>query len=243
MRCLGRIHGILGGFHVAQGEDQLADFGILQENVLIDGEVLLLALAHRHIGITDGLQTTVDGIVTLQPRTVLTGSTSLQGDALDILLQDGKLSLYLSLLDLIGEVGNARRTVGHVQPLDTQALIQGRVDGLGMRHLLIEREVHLAAEELLVGHHGTIAVVFVQDIIIPIRRKTASTRLADGELVHHGLVMIIGDALGNTPKRQHGCHHPYHFYMLLHLQYPTSSVTRFHREKASLAISRRVFAR
>ena len=52
---------------MTQGEDQLADFGILQEYVLIDGEILLLTLAHRHVGITDGLQAAVDSIVTLQP--------------------------------------------------------------------------------------------------------------------------------------------------------------------------------
>ena len=110
---------------MTQGEDQLAYFGILQEYVLIDGEILLLTLAHRHVGITDGLQAAVDSIVTLQPGAVLTGTAPLQCDTLDILLQDGELALYLSLLHLIGQVGNARSTVGNIQSLDTQTHIQG----------------------------------------------------------------------------------------------------------------------
>lgn len=94
-RCLGGAGTVLDLFQLTEIENILANLSILQEDVLVDGQVLLLALTLWHVGIAHSLKSTVDGIVTLQPSGVAMRRAALQRDTLNIALQNGELRLYL----------------------------------------------------------------------------------------------------------------------------------------------------
>ena len=86
----------------------------------------------RHIGIADGINATLDGIVSLQPLAIGLDGTAINSNALDILLQDIQLAFYLSFLHLPSYIGNTRCAVCDVLKFHTHTVCQGTVNVLGI---------------------------------------------------------------------------------------------------------------
>ena len=64
-----------------------------------------------------------------------------------------------------------------------------------MTFLWSERKFQLTTIKLLISHHGTITITLMKSIVIQIWRETSRTDLANGELIHHRTVMVIGHRL------------------------------------------------
>ena len=188
------LHEVVGLVLGGQEAHPQQEVVVALDNLLVDGEILLLTLAVGHISLVYGLDGEVEHLAQLRPSRYLV-ILCLPLEGIDVVLEGKELALNLAALR---DPCQVNLTVGHVGCLNLGTALQVGLYAVSILHLRNGRGIGCDAQGVLdgCGSLRPVLVLAVGDRILHLGSQSAGTQFHDLYLSLLGVVMIEGHGLG-----------------------------------------------